>query len=273
MVKRISIITINLNNVKGLRQTIESVVPQLNDAIEFIIIDGNSTDGSLEVIKEYESKITLWKSEEKQGIYTDMNKGIASANGEYCLFLNSGDWLNTNIISEAIEACTGEGIIYFNNYLSYSNASFEQIIYPPTLTMRSFYKQTIGHQATLIRRELFYKFGMYNEGNAIYSDYEFWLKSIIMENATCKHVNKFLSFYDMGGQSSKPDENAVKEINSILNRNFPKRVLDDYEYWYNREREMEILVWYKNQKLLYRLLVFIYKITKNLTRLVHGRSK
>ena len=100
---KLSIITINRNNAAGLRKTIESVVSQTYTDFEYIIIDGASTDGSVEVIKEY-AEATLpcgeglgerlyWVSEPDKGIYNAMNKGILKAQGEYLLFLNSGDWL------------------------------------------------------------------------------------------------------------------------------------------------------------------------------------
>ena len=88
---KFSIITINYNNVEGLRNTIKSVVNQTYTDYEFIIIDGGSTDGSVEVIKEYANIITYWVSEPDKGIYNAMNKGIEVANGEYLNFMNSGD--------------------------------------------------------------------------------------------------------------------------------------------------------------------------------------
>ncbi|MDR2910496.1 MAG: glycosyltransferase [Bacteroidales bacterium] len=94
---KLSIITINLNNVAGLQKTIESVVKQTFTDYEYIVIDGGSTDGSADIIKQHANKITYWVSEPDKGIYNAMNKGIRVAKGEYCLFLNSGDWLiNSN---------------------------------------------------------------------------------------------------------------------------------------------------------------------------------
>ena len=87
----ISIITINLNNLEGLKKTVHSVFEQDYPKIEYLIIDGNSTDGSIEFIKSQESKIDYWSAEQDGGIYDAMNKGIVKANGEYLLFLNSGD--------------------------------------------------------------------------------------------------------------------------------------------------------------------------------------
>lgn len=98
---QLSIITINRNNAAGLRRTIESVVSQTAfNQIEYIVIDGASTDGSKEVIMEFADKLTYWISEPDTGIYNAMNKGIKVATGEYCQFLNSGDWLAENKVIE-----------------------------------------------------------------------------------------------------------------------------------------------------------------------------
>ncbi|MBD2700682.1 glycosyltransferase [Spirosoma sp. BT702] len=268
MPKKLSIITINWNNAAGLRQTLESVTSQLTSDCEYVVIDGNSDDGSQNVIREYADRLTYWQSEPKAGIYADMNKGIAKATGEYCLFLNAGDWLVNDVLPKAVNECTGEDVIYFNTYLSYDNTRIEALRYSPTLTMRNFFKSTIGHQSTLIKRELFNRYGMYDETLRLHGDYAFWLKSIILENATCKYVNKFLSYYDMGGQTANPNEYTLQEVSTVLSQSLPKRVLDDYDYWHKRERELEILVWYKNQKMLYGGLVFLYKVVKNLHRLM-----
>ena len=91
--KKLSIITINLNNYLGLEKTIKSVICQTFDNYEFIIIDGGSKDLSIDIIKRYENKVTFWISESDSGIYNAMNKGIRFAKGEFCLFLNSGDYL------------------------------------------------------------------------------------------------------------------------------------------------------------------------------------
>ena len=99
--KKLSIITINRNNSAGLHKTIESVVSQTFTDYEYIIIDGASTDGSVDIIKQYANKITSWVSEPDKGIYNAMNKGILKATGEYLLFLNSGDSLHTyNVLNE-----------------------------------------------------------------------------------------------------------------------------------------------------------------------------
>ena len=110
----LSIITINLNNREGLRKTIESVVNQTFQDFEFIVIDGASTDGSVEVIQDY-PRINYWISEPDTGIYNAMNKGIAKATGEYCLFLNSGDTLfQINTLTGILQS-NPKGDIIFGN--------------------------------------------------------------------------------------------------------------------------------------------------------------
>lgn len=265
---KLSIITINWNNASGLRQSIESVIHQLNSDCEYIIVDGESMDESLEIIKRHEDKITKWVSIPNKGIYGSMNIGITLAQGEYCLFLNSGDWLIENGLEKAVEECTGEDIIYFNTILSYNNVRFQEHKYSPNLTMRNFYRQTIGHQSTLIKTRLFKMYGLYNENNKIHSDYEFWIKTIILKNCSCKYVDSFISYYDMGGRSSKPNPESTKEINTILSLNFPARVLADYKYWQHWQQEMEVMAWYRRQPLLYLFLHLLYRIIKNIRRLL-----
>src|ERR1700749_5163063 len=109
----LSIITINYNDSEGLGTTINSVKHQNYRPIEFIIIDGGSTDGSKELIEKNISIVDHWVSEKDEGIYHAMNKGIQKAKGEYLLFLNSGDYLNdSNTLAILIADHHNEDIIY-----------------------------------------------------------------------------------------------------------------------------------------------------------------
>src|SRR4051812_43907208 len=104
----LSIITINLNDSKGLEKTIASVVNQTFSNYEFIVIDGGSSDGSCDVMEKYKDKIDYWKSEQDGGIYNAMNKGLHQASGSYCLFLNSGDFLQSPHSLKSIEKVFAE---------------------------------------------------------------------------------------------------------------------------------------------------------------------
>ncbi len=113
MSMRLSIITINYNNASGLRKTLASVAAQTYRNIEHVIIDAASTDGSVDVIKEYASASihpVIWSSEKDKGIYNGMNKGIRKATGDYCQFLNSGDTLAAPEVTERMMAAMEDGI-------------------------------------------------------------------------------------------------------------------------------------------------------------------
>jgi glycosyltransferase involved in cell wall biosynthesis len=264
----LSIITINLNNCKGLEKTIKSVISQQFTDYEFIVIDGGSSDGSLECIKAHQNYIHYWVSEPDKGIYNAMNKGIAQAKGDYCLFLNSGDWLVENVIMNGFGADFEEDIIYGNSYLAHGNGAIEELKYPSRLSMRYFFSATIGHQCTFIKRALLNAYGGYTEKFKIHADYEFWIKTIVIGNCSVKRWPVFVSYYDMSGISSQPNEWSQNEHKAILNTYFSANILADYDYWKKREKEMEILMWYKRQQTLYPLLVLFYKMVKNIRKLL-----
>ena len=118
---KISIISINYNDAIGLKKTIDSVRIQKYTDFEYIIIDGGSTDGSLELIKENEGRINYWISEADKGVYNAMNKGILAAKGEYLLFLNGGDWFSNTESLGFLANNTGDfDIVFGNTYFYYS---------------------------------------------------------------------------------------------------------------------------------------------------------
>lgn len=226
---KLSIITINYNNKSGLEQTIQSVVKQSYRDFEFIIIDGESTDGSIDIIITHVSEITYWISEKDNGIYHAMNKGIAKANGEYLLFLNSGDYLPANSsIEQVISKNLTCDIVNFDAYVE-KNGKRQLVRSKKTVSFFDFYKHTIIHQATLIKKDLFVKVGLYNESLKIVSDWEFFVKALFKENCSYQNCNLTLSVFDSDGISSKPENRVItlKERNDILELHF-SRFLKDY---------------------------------------------
>ncbi|MBT8324244.1 MAG: glycosyltransferase, partial [Winogradskyella sp.] len=112
---KLSIITVNFNNAEGLKKTVDSVTAQTWKDFEYIIIDGSSTDGSTEVIKANKNIIDRWVSEPDEGVYQAMNKGISMANGEYLLFLNSGDhFYKDDVLEKFHKELKEQDLIYFN---------------------------------------------------------------------------------------------------------------------------------------------------------------
>lgn len=198
----ISIVTINLNNKNGLRKTIESVVNQTYfDKIEYIIIDGGSTDGSVDVIKEYEDKISYWVSEKDNGIYNAMNKGLEASVSPYLLFLNSGDYLSKNDVLERVfPYLDGTDIVYGNEWkVNEKYKGAYEAKYPDKLDESFFRRTTLPHQSTFIKRELLIKHP-YSEDYKIISDWKFFIEAF-RNGCTFKHMPFIVSVYDCSGFS------------------------------------------------------------------------
>ena len=200
----ISIITINLNNKDGLKETIDSVINQTYSDIEYIIIDGGSTDGSVDIIKEYNDKISYWISEKDKGIYNAMNKGIRVSTGDYLLFLNSGDHLiENNVLEKVFPYLDGTDFVYGNewkvNERNRGNIPYEAV-YPNKLDESFFRRTSLPHQSTFIKRELL-KDG-YNENYKIISDWILFRESW-KNGKTYKHMPFIVSVYDCSGFSNQ----------------------------------------------------------------------
>ena len=218
----ISVITINLNNLEGLQKTISSVLNQDYSNIEYLIIDGGSNDGSVEYIKSNESKFDYWASEKDQGIYDAMNNGIIQSKGEYVLFLNSGDYFyDSKCLSNLIGSEITEDIVYGKMGM-YLNDSLITKEYPSRLNIEYFQYDTIPHQSTLIKKNLFNKFGYYNTSFKIVSDWAFFVDSIIKGKAKYRYVDELISIFDLNGISSQPLSNKIirNEINEHLKQNY-----------------------------------------------------
>src|SRR5579862_2884916 len=215
----LSIITINYNNSLGLENTIKGVISQSYKNFEFIIIDGGSTDNSVEIINSFSEEINYWVSEKDTGIYNAMNKGIIKSSGEYLLFLNSGDYLvDNNILSKIFdEECTSD-IIYGDTVLFWNENKSLIHTYPETLNFSFFLKDNLSHPSTLIKKNLFEKFGLYNEKFRIVSDWLFCLMAINKYNVSYKHVTFPFSVYDMSGVSSSEvgKKKAAEEKEEVL---------------------------------------------------------
>ena len=221
---KISIITINYNNLEGLRKTFESVFKQTETDFEYIVIDGNSNDGSKELIIENSKKINFWVSEKDKGIYNALNKGINSSNGEYILCLNSGDCLYDNevIKNVKLELSGNEDIIYGNTFIS--NAAIPERaglwLHPEKLSFDLFLKGSISHQSAFVKRDLYQKVGNYDENLKIVSDWKFFIISLAFFKASYRHINLIISDFDGSGISTLNVEINESERLSVLSDSF-----------------------------------------------------
>jgi len=264
---KLSIITINLNNVEGLRKTIESVISQTFIDFEYILIDGGSTDGSVDIIKEYADKITYWVSEPDKGIYNAMNKGIRQATRDYCLFLNSGDGLlHENVLKELSAILFDEDIVYGNVILHLNKNQRDKGIAKSELNLYDLTFGKINHQAAFIKRSLFDKFGFYSEEYRIASDFKFFLDTIIVGNVSTKYIDKDISFFDDNGISAVYHATKTLEENKqILLSTFPPRVLANIQELARYKHSIVVRLY--DRLIKNKFLLKIYNI------IAHGKSK
>jgi Glycosyltransferases involved in cell wall biogenesis len=262
-VTKFSIITINRNNAVGLQKTIESVVTQTYRDFEYIIIDGASTDNSVDIIKQYADKITHWISEPDNGVYNAMNKGIARSQGEHLLFLNSGDFfVDKNVlndcalkINENIEICSG-------NLWVLSEDKVETKLKPLTeLTLYSCMYYGPFHPCTFIKRTLFDKYGLYNEESKLSSDWEFFLISCGLNEVVYLPLDRDIACFNTEGISEDPGnaqllrtegENALKKhLLPSIRKDIERLIFLENQ---NKEEAFVALRKIKSRRVLYQLV-------------------
>lgn len=235
---KISIITINWNNNEGLKRTLESVVSQTSREYEYIVVDGASTDGSVETIVRYANhSILRWVSEPDGGIYNAMNKGIRMATGEYVMMLNSGDWFVGEGVLEALLAALERNgypdILYGTTTKVWPNGrTMKNRSWEPYYSMFSFYRGSLDHVGTLIRRELFDRYGMYDESMKICSDWAWFMRVVVFSNVQPVHVDVDSVFFDMTGISEDGGRNRLlieRERRKAIETLLPRPILADYD--------------------------------------------
>ena len=237
MATLISIITINRNNAAGLEKTLQSVAAQTYKEFEYVIIDGASTDGSVEVVKKYESQFAhlKWVSEPDNGIYNAMNKGIRMASGDYIQILNSADALASNEVTEKMLAALEEkgrpSMLYGNMIKCFPDGRkmVDKCFAGREITMLGMYTGTLNHDPAYIRRDLFGKYGFYDESLKIVSDWKWYLQAIILGGEKPQYVDLDVTLFDMTGISETNKELDKAERQQVLARLFPEAVLADYE--------------------------------------------
>lgn len=234
MMPKLSVITINYNNLEGLKKTIESVFSQTCKEFEYLIIDGGSTDGSVAYIESKSDAIDYWISEPDKGIYNAMNKGIELATGEYILFINSGDHLFSNkVVKSAEKYLQSYDVIYFNLQIISEDNRFKIHSLPDKLKFSDFFIDSWPHPSTFTKRELFDKVGLYDENLKIFSDWKFMILALFKYQCSYLKVDKILSTFYLGGISSQTD--LFGERNQVLKEFFNGYVLDYEELYFNRK--------------------------------------
>lgn len=322
----LSIITINRNNAAGLEKTMRSVLSQIYKDIEYIIVDGASTDNSVEVIRSLLGKPTpgpsqkegwsegegegwhsfksfplggdlgevpsihgFWISEPDRGIYNAMNKGIRKATGDYIQILNSGDCLAADDVVERMVAVltaddgqqttevSSPSILYGNMVKCFPNGRRmrDECFAGQEITFLGMYKGTLNHDPAFIRRDLFEKYGYYDENLKICSDWKWYLQAIVLGKTTdngqrtaepipateIRYVDIDVTLFDMTGISENggtQKELITIERRQVLEELVPPAFLHDYDKYaqdiyamrrIHRHKVVDRLVWFMERVL------------------------
>ena len=229
MLKKISVITINYNNCQGLIKTYDSLRIQvdLKTRVEWIVVDGNSTDGSVDFLHSISSEIDKLIVESDKGIYDAMNKGLAAATGEYVWFLNSGDSFYNNLsvdrVCQSIGRSNADVLFGDTMFVSETGKNIGLISklkpqkLPRKLTFNGFkYGMNVCHQSVIVRREICPK---YNLDYKLASDID-WILEILKHNPSSKRVEYTISNFEVGGSSYQHTKKAWKERFQVFSKHY-----------------------------------------------------
>ncbi|WP_257659026.1 glycosyltransferase family 2 protein [Parapedobacter lycopersici] len=220
---KLTVITIVYNNVQDIERTIRSVVQQTYPDIEYIVVDGGSTDGTVDVIQRHANRISRWVSEPDGGIYDAMNKGLAMATGDYVLFMNSGDELYDHHTVEQVFATAPGAAIYYGETEMY-DANWESLGLrrhgiPEQFTWRSFrYGMNISHQAIYIRRSITEP---YDLRYRLSSDIDWIIRAAKkVQPGEIVNTRRLVAKYLVGGMSKKRHWQSLWERFRIFSKHY-----------------------------------------------------
>jgi len=268
---RLSIVTINRNNAAGLEKTMRSVAAQTYKEFEYIVVDGASTDDSVDVIRKLEPGFAhlKWVSEPDSGIYNAMNKGIRMASGDYIQILNSADCLAAPDVTErmffALEKTCDPSILYGNMVKCFPDGRLlvDKSFAGQEITMLGMYAGTLNHDPAYIRRDLFEKYGYYDESLKIVSDWKWYVQALIFGNEKPKYVDLDVTLFDMTGISEVNMDLRYAEKRQELERLLPQSILSDYVNWCLPIEQFRRL---KRHPWAYKLVWFLERILSKLEK-------
>lgn len=219
----LSIITISYNDIKGLKRTANSIQKQTFIDYEWIVIDGNSSDGTREYLTTLEKQPDFWCSEPDFGIYDAMNKGISHANGEWCLFLNSGDSMcEQDVLERVFSKIPDADIVYCDAIFKGTDKTYK-MSYPDKLTIDFFIERCICHQATFIKRQLLLESNGYSTDYKIVSDWRAWV-IWVMQGKSFVHLPIVVCTFMLDGIGSTKLMEAKAEREKVFDEILPEYV-------------------------------------------------
>ncbi|WP_456380574.1 glycosyltransferase family 2 protein [Hydrogenimonas sp.] len=220
MDSRVSIVTVVRNGADTIERTIRSVLGQSWKELEYIVIDGGSTDGTVEILEKYEKEIAYRCSERDRGIVDAFNKGIRRAKGEVIGIVNADDFLEKDAIEKVVRAFSEEeaDIVYGN--VRYWKKGGKEYLYKADHTLLPKF-MSINHPAVFVKREIYERFGLFDERYRVAMDYELMLR-FFLKGAKFVHVDDVLSNMSLDGVSDRHWKEAYREVYEIRKSYFGK---------------------------------------------------
>lgn len=216
-----SIITICLNEAHGMEQTCESIIQQKYSNYEWIVVDGASTDSTLDILDRYHERITTLVTEADDGIYDAMNKGIELSRGKYLVFMNGGDRFSSSEVLDWVAQAPQADLIY--GQLELNEPGGELLSPPEKIRCDYLIKHMIHHQAAFFHRSLFGCFGLYDTSYRIAADYEFFSRILLKGEISHHYIAKPIAIFDYGGISRNQNYRQLRkrENHRIRAKYFP----------------------------------------------------
>ena len=234
MMPKLSIITICYNEPR-LEDTCKSIVNQTWQDFEWIVIDGGSGEETQKIFDKYKYRINKFISEPDNGRYSAMNKGIRLANGEWLNFMNAGDYFHyNNALKDVFENKTyAAGILYANEKFITDNMQIVETV-PESVGSRYFINNTIRHQSSFIKRNLFDKYGLYNENLQIFSDHEKWIQ-FSQGKEIFQYLPYIIACFNLGGISAANSQKHKKEKIDTIKKYYTIEQLNQVENEYEKK--------------------------------------
>lgn len=213
---KVSIITVCYNSAKTIEQTIQSVIRQNYDNIEYIIIDGGSTDGTIDVIKKYEDKISYWISEPDNGLYDAMNKGIKIATGEIIGIINSDDWYNEGAVEKVVNCFERNncGIVYADMITVADNGVIFRKCAAKINKDHIYFRMIYNHATIFVKKHIYEKYGVFDCQYKIVADYDAMLR-FYNQQVVFAYLPFDVAFFRLGGVSNTKMWRGRSELKKV----------------------------------------------------------
>jgi glycosyltransferase involved in cell wall biosynthesis len=233
---KISVITVCKNAKDTIKKTIDSILSQTCPEYEIVVIDGGSDDGTLDILEQYGDKINL-TSEPDNGIYDAMNKGLRKITGDIILFLNADDYLSSEdvfqVVADKYQSNPELGILWGNvSLVSQDKKTFQEEKYDYIKSSLDMACSNICHQAIFYKKELFEKYGYYDESFKVLADWDFNIRALVQEKTKCLYLDRVLVVFQLGGISSNSDK-KIKKLKKKENKFLKQKYFGDLALFLN----------------------------------------